>query len=169
MRTPPLFRSLVLRGGALVAALMLWAMPGVALAASATLQNLSLVCPSGSQYHLILTNSQTVPSKSQVASALGIPQSRVVSITRSGGSGNGAIHMIVNSTGAALPAGTLTNLTPNNPQASTIWTISSCENVPPIPEVPMAALFPAIGGLTFAAGYGLRRLRRRRGSSEPAL
>ena len=30
-----------------------------------------------------------------------------------------------------------------------------------IPEVPMAAVFPALGATTFAVSYGLRKLRRR--------
>jgi len=44
------------------------------------------------------------------------------------------------------------------------FNISDCPLPRPsttIPEVPLAALFPLIGGATFAAGYGLRRLRRR--------
>jgi len=36
-----------------------------------------------------------------------------------------------------------------------------CLPPPPIPEVPLAAIYPVLGAVTFAAGYGLRRLRRR--------
>jgi hypothetical protein len=149
MKAELIFRSTALRIGMVVGALALWAVPGVALAVDVALQNTTLVCPSGSTYELILTNAANPP-----ASVTTDQGATSTSMFQTGA----ATHYIVPSNGNAI-SDTLTGLTAS--QGNIVYTISHCNNVPPVPEVPMAAVFPAIGVLTFAAGYGLRRLRRR--------